>query len=110
MQAVQADGNATRALIQSIDTANLNRQLGALETALLLERHGRGTDRDTHSLVIQNTNTSNAMQQQAFALFRLFDLWHSYDQNIRATNQALNIGAGTLTANPTNTSTNNKVN
>lgn len=114
VQAVQADGNATRALIQSIDTANLNRQLGVLETTLLLERHGRGADRDNHSLVIQNTNTANAMQQQqqqqGFALSRLFDLWHSCDQNIRATNQAINIGAGTLTANPTNTSTNNKVN
>lgn len=114
VQAVQADGAQTRALIQSIDTANLNRQLGVLETTLLLERHGRSTDHDNHSLVIQNTNTANAMQQQqqqqGFALSRLFDLWHSCDQNIRATNQAINIGAGTLTANPTNTSTNNKVN
>ncbi|HHV7344219.1 hypothetical protein [Enterobacter ludwigii] len=40
----------------------------------------------------------------------LFDLWRSCDQNIRATNQAINIGAGTLTANPTNTNTNNKIN
>jgi hypothetical protein len=31
------------------------------------------------------------------------------NQSIRATNQAINFGAGTLTANPTNTSTNNSV-
>jgi hypothetical protein len=114
VQAVQTDGNQTRALIQSIDTANLNRQLGVLETTLLLERTRNGSLTDHHSLVIQNTNTANAMQQQqqqqGFALSRLFDLWHSCDQNIRATNQAINIGAGTLTANPTNTNTNNKVN
>jgi hypothetical protein len=112
--AVQQDGNQTRALIQSLETANLNRQLGVLETTLLLERQGRGFDRDHHSLVIQNTNTANAMQQQqqqqGFAVGRLFDLLHCCDQNIRATNQAINIGGGTLTANPTNTSTNNKVN
>jgi len=31
-------------------------------------------------------------------------------QNIRATNQAINIGSGRQTANPENTSTNNRVN
>ncbi|AYN30018.1 hypothetical protein D8682_25380 [Buttiauxella sp. 3AFRM03] len=111
---IRDDGDKTRALIQLNETAALNRQLGVLETTLLLERHGRGFDRDHHSLVIQNTNTANAMQQQqqaqGFQVNRLFDMMHCCDQNIRATNQAINIGAGTQTATPTNTSTNNRVN
>lgn len=110
---IRDDGDKTRALIQMNETAALNRQLGVLETTLLLERHGRGFDRDHNSLVIQNTNTANAMQQQqqfqTFEVARLRDAIHCCDQNIRATNQAINIG-GTQLATPTNTSTNNRVN
>lgn len=110
---IRDDGDKTRALISANENAALNRQLGVLETTLLLERHGRGFDRDHNSLVIQNTNTANAMQQQqqqqGFQIGRLFDMLHCCDQNIRATNQAINIG-GTQLATPTNTSTNNRVN
>lgn len=112
---IRDDGDKTRALITANENAMLNRQLGVLETTLLLERHGRGFDRDHNSLVIQNTNTANAMQQQqqqqqGFQVARLFDMIHCCDQNIRATNQAINIGSGAQIATPTNTSTNNRVN
>ncbi|WP_370610881.1 hypothetical protein [Klebsiella aerogenes] len=112
--AIRDDGDKTRALIQQNETAALNRQLGVLETTLLLERQRNGHQADTHSLVIQNTNTANALQQQqqaqGFQLSRVVDALHSCDQNIRATNQAINIGSGAQVATPNNTSTNNRVN
>jgi hypothetical protein len=112
--AIRDDGDRTRAMIQLNETAALNRQLGVLETTLLLERQRNGHLSDTHSLVIQNTNTANALQQQqqaqGFQLSRVVDALHSCDQNIRATNQAINIGSGAQVATPTNTSTNNRVN
>lgn len=112
--AIQSDGAQTRALIQQNETAALNRQLGVLETTLLLERQRNGHLSDTHSLVIQNTNTANALQQQqqqqGFQIARVFDALHTCDQNIRATNQAINIGSGAQVATPSNTSTNNRVN
>lgn len=40
---------------------------------------------------------------------RLYCELDNANQSIRATNQAINFGAGTLTASPTNTSTNNSV-
>lgn len=112
--AVRDDGDKTRSLIQSSESATLNRQLGVLETTLLLERQRNSSLADTHSLVIQNTNTATAMQQQqqqqGFQVSRLFDMMHCCDQNIRATNQAINIGSGAQVATPTNTSTNSRVN
>lgn len=111
---IRDDGDKTRALIVSNENAMLNRQLGVLETTLLLERHRNSGLADHNSLVIQNTNTANAMQQQqqqqGFQVARLFDMIHCCDQNIRATNQAINIGSGAQIATPTNTSTNNRVN
>lgn len=111
---IRDDGDKTRALITANENAVLNRQLGVLETTLLLERANHGRAVDTHSLVIQNTNTANALQQQqqqqGFQVSRLFDMIHCCDQNIRATNQAINIGSGAQVATPQNTSTNNRVN
>lgn len=111
---IRDDGDKTRALITANENAMLNRQLGVLETTLLLERHRNNGLVDHNSLVIQNTNTANAMQQQqqqqGFQVARLFDMIHCCDQNIRATNQAINIGSGAQIATPTNTSTNNRVN
>lgn len=111
---IRDDGDKTRALITANENAALNRQLGVLETTLLLERHRNNGLVDHNSLVIQNTNTANAMQQQqqqqGFQVSRLFDMIHCCDQNIRATNQAINIGSGAQIATPSNTSTNNRVN
>ena len=111
---IRDDGDKTRALITANESAMLNRQLGVLETTLLLERQRNGQLTDSHSLVIQNTNTANALQQQqqqqGFQVSRLFDMMHCCDQNIRATNQAINIGSGAQVATPANTSTNNRVN
>ncbi|WP_368766710.1 hypothetical protein [Enterobacter hormaechei] len=111
---IRDDGDKTRALITANENAALNRQLGVLETTLLLERQRNCQLADTHGLVIQNTNTANAMQQQqqqqGFQVSRLLDMIHCCDQNIRATNQAINIGSGAQVATPNNTSTNNRVN
>jgi hypothetical protein len=111
---IRDDGDKTRALITANENAALNRQLGVLETTLLLERHRNNGLVDHNSLVIQNTNTANALQQQqqqqGFQVSRLLDMIHCCDQNIRATNQAINIGSGAQVATPNNTSTNNRVN
>lgn len=62
-QAISADGDKTRALIESINSANLNRQL----TVSDLDRRdeaNRGRIRETE-INISNVNTANAQQAQA---------------------------------------------
>lgn len=112
--AVRDDGDKTRALIQMNQTAELNRQLGVLETTLLLERHNCARVKDVSDLTIQNVNTNTAVAQQAqaqgFFNSRLLDALDNCHQSIRATNQAINIGSGAQVATPSNTSTNNCVN
>lgn len=67
-------------------------------------------DRDRHGLEITMIQNQNQQQQQQQAVFNKFDRMESmmFDtiQSVRATNQAINIGAGTQTANPLNTNTN----
>jgi len=60
--------------------------------------------------VTQTVNQAQAQAQTQGHFDRLYHMLNDAAQNIRATNQAINIGAGTQTASPVNTSTNNRVN
>lgn len=109
-QAVNADGDKTRALIQSIDKANDSRLITQQANEIVELRQEQRRQADRHGIEITMTNNQNQnqlqFQQQAQALNTLSMGLMEAIQNIRATNQAINIGAGTQHANPTNTNTN----
>jgi hypothetical protein len=110
---ITADGDRTRSLITSQYEATLNRLLSEARNEIVELRSDGRSIRRAHDSEINVTQTVNQMQQQQQQQShydRLFGLLTDAVQNIRATNQAINIGAGTQTANPINTSTNNRVN
>jgi hypothetical protein len=83
-----------------------------LSNQLAEERAERNRDRDRSVLeitMIQNSQqVSLQNQENKFEFERMRNLIYDTVQSIRATNQAINIGAGTLTSTPTNTNTNVK--
>lgn len=109
-QAINNDGEKTRALIQSIDKQNDSRLITAQANEIIELRAERNRDADRHGIEITMTNNQNQnqlqFQQQAQVLNTLANGLATALQNIQATNQAINIGAGTQVANPTNTNTN----
>lgn len=109
---VTADGDKTRALITSNYQETLNRQLGEANAALIeLRSEDRANRRayDSSLTVTQTVNQAQAQTQTQSQFDRLYHMLADATQSIRATNQAINFGAGTLTASPTNTNTNNSV-
>jgi hypothetical protein len=112
-QNITADGDRTRALITSQYEATLNRQLQEANAAIIELRSDNLASRRAHENEINVTQTVNQAQQQSQQQQQwgnLYNMLSDAVQSIRATNQAINIGAGTLTANPTNTNTNTRVN
>jgi hypothetical protein len=110
---ITADGEKTRTLVISQYEATLNRLLAEANAEIVELRSDSRSTRRAHDNEINVTQTVNQMQQQQqqTAQFNhLFGLLNDAVQNIRATNQAINIGGGTLTSTPTNTSTNSRVN
>lgn len=110
-QVINNDGEKTRALISSIETANTQRLLGERQDQINeLLAEGRRRD-DRHGIEINMTNNQNQQQlqfqAQAQQIATLTNCLHVLGQNIQAQNQAINIG-GLQTANPTNTNTNVK--
>jgi hypothetical protein len=108
-QAINADGEKTRALITAYENANTQRLLGERQDEINeLRAEGRRRD-DRHGIEINMTNQQNQnqlqFQQQAQALQNISNGVVAALQNIQATNQAINIG-GFQQANPTNTNTN----
>lgn len=108
-QVIQNDGEKTRALITSFENANTQRLLGERQDEINeLRAEGRRRD-DRHGIDITMIQNNNQQQLQAQAqqqqISNLVGCIHGINQNIQATNQAINIG-GTQTANPTNTNTN----
>lgn len=108
-QDIQNDGDKTRALITSQYEAALNRQLSdanarviALETKLDSNAVARGVEVTTTN----NINQMQQQQQQQAQFNQLAGLIWSLGQSIRSTNEAINVGSGTQTANPVNTNTN----
>jgi len=112
-QNITADGDRTRALIVSQYEATLNRQLSEANAAIIELRADERSARRAHENEINVTQTVNQAQSQAQQQSQwngLYNLLSDAVQSIRATNQAINIGAGTQTANPTNTNNNTRVN
>lgn len=107
--AVNTDGDKTRALIQSIDKANDSRLITAQANEIVELRQEQRRQGDRHGIEIQMTNNQNQNQLQFQAQQQVLGTLASglvdAIQSIRATNQAINIG-GTQLASPTNTNTN----
>jgi hypothetical protein len=106
---ISNDGEKTRALITAQYEATLNRQLGEANAALIELRSQAALSNATRGVEVTTTNNINQMQQQQQqqAQFgQLANLIWGLSQNIRSNNEAINVGSGTLTANPTNTNTN----
>lgn len=105
-QVVQNDGDKTRALITAQYEATLNRQLTDANAEIIALQNRSALDAATNGITVTNTNNINQMQQQAQQQAQynhLANLIYGLGQNI--TNGAINVGSGTLTANPTNTNT-----
>lgn len=103
---ITADGATTRALIVAQYEATLNRQLGDANAEIIALRNRAALDSATNGITLTNTNNINQMQQQTqqqAQYAHLANLIYGLGQNI--TNGAINVGSGTLTANPTNTNT-----
>lgn len=106
---ISNDGDKTRALITAQYEQTLNRQLTEAQNALI-ELRTEGRQRTSEINITTQVNQMQQQQQQQNQLTNLQNGLLEAIQSIRATNQAINIGAGTLTANPTNTNTNTRVN
>jgi hypothetical protein len=103
---IATDGAATRALIVAQYEATLNRQLGDANAEIIALRNRSALDAATNGITLTNTNNINQMQQQSQQQAQYAQLAHliyGLGQNI--TNGAINVGSGTLTANPVNTNT-----
>lgn len=108
-QAVQADGDKTRALITQQYEATLNRQLSDANATIIAMQNRNATSDATRSVEITTTNNINQMQQQQqqqAQFSQLAGLVYGLSQQIRSTNEAINVGSGTMNASPNNTNTN----
>lgn len=107
--AIKDDGEKTRALITSQYEATLNRQLSDANAEIIALRNKQELVGATRGVEVNTTNNINQMQQQQQQqqqYSQLANLIWGLGQQIRSTNEAINVGSGTLTANPANTNTN----
>lgn len=106
---INNDGDKTRALITAQYEATLNRQLTDANAAIIaLQARFEGAER-SRGVEVTTTNNINQMQQQTQQQQQYGQLYNaiwSLSQGIQATNQAINVGTGTQTANPLNNNTN----
>ena len=103
------DGDKTRALITQQYEQNLTRQLQSAEAAIIELRGDNRLAERTRGIEVTTTNNINQMQQQQQTQQQFGNLYNAIwglGQAIRSNNEAINVGSGTLTANPTNTNTN----
>jgi hypothetical protein len=103
---ISADGEKTRALITQQYEINLQRQLADANAAIIELRSREFSGAAARGVEVTTTNNINQMQQQSqqqAQYTHLAQLIYGLGQNI--TNGAINVGSGTLTANPTNTNT-----
>jgi hypothetical protein len=106
---ISSDGEKTRALITSQYEATLNRQLSDANAAIIALQAKLDTGAVTRGVEVTTTNNINQMQQQQQQQAQwgqLYNVLWGLSQSIRSTNEAINVGSGTLTANPANTNTN----
>jgi hypothetical protein len=108
---ISADGEKTRALITQQYELNLQRQLADANAAIIELRSREFSGAAARGVEVTTTNNINQMQQQQqqqAQYGQLANLIWTLGQNIRSSNEAINVGSGTLTANPTNTNTNSR--
>ena len=105
-QAITADGDKTRALIQSIDKTNDSRTITALANEVSELRNEGRLATATGNITISNTNTANAVaqqqqsqQQQQQLTTLLAHVNALYAQNQHIQQGVLNIGSGTVSGN-----------
>lgn len=106
---ISADGEKTRALITAQYEAMLNRQLTDANAEIVALRNRFDVAERTRGVEVTTTNNINQMQQQQQQQQQYGHLYNAIwglAQNIRSNNEAINVGSGTLTANPVNTNTN----
>lgn len=107
------DGDKTRAILSKQYEDTLNRLLSEARNEisdLRNDYHGFRRSQENSLTVSQTVSQAQQQAQQQGHFDRLYGLLTDAVQNIRSTNQAINIGNGRQTANPENTSTNNRVN
>lgn len=107
--AIKDDGEKTRALITHQYEATLNRQLSDANARIIALETKQDVASATRGVEVTTTNNINQMQQQQQQqqqLGQLYNVLWGLAQSIRSTNEAINVGTGTLTANPVNTNTN----
>jgi hypothetical protein len=88
---------------------NLQRQLADANAAIIELRGDNRLNERTRGIEVTTTNNINQMQQQQQTQQQFAQLGNYIAllaQQIRSSNEAINVGSGTLTANPTNTNTN----
>ena len=106
---VTEDGDKTRALLVQQYEATLNRQLSDANAAVIALQSKLDNQSATRGVEVTTTNNINQMQQQQQQQQQWGQLYNAIwglAQSIRSNNEAINVGSGTLTANPTNTNTN----
>ena len=106
---ISADGDKTRALLVQQYEATLNRQLSDANAAVIALQAKLDNSAAARGVEVTTTNNINQMQQQQQQQQQWGQLYNAIwglAQNIRSNNEAINVGSGTLTANPTNTNTN----
>lgn len=106
---ISNDGEKTRALITQQYEATLNRQLSDANAAVIALQAKLDTGTVARGVEVTTTNNINQMQQQQQQQQQwgqLYNVLWGLAQSIRSTNEAINVGTGTLTANPANTNTN----
>jgi len=106
-QVVNNDGEKTRALIQSIETANLNRQIVIAENKITELTHERSIT-SAGVNVTNNINQNQLQQQQQQQAFTTNGLLQQLIAEQRVTQGVLNIGSGTVSGN-SQTAANTKV-
>jgi len=97
--AIGNDGDKTRALIQSINDANLQRQLAVAEAELAEERHVRRS-REIEINVTQQVNQQQAQVQLQTQLSGLAQLCHGLVGQFNRANQDI-VNLGTMVASGT---------
>ncbi len=108
-QDIQNDGDKTRALLTQQYEAMLNRQLTDANAAVIALQSRFDNAERARGVEVTTTNNINMMQQQQqqqAQYGQLYNMIWGLGQQIRSTNEAINVGSGTLTANPANTNTN----
>lgn len=107
--AISNDGDKTRALLTQQYEAALNRQITDANARIVALENRRELDAVQRGVEVNTTNNINQMQQQQQQQAQYANLYNALwglSQSIRSTNEAINVGSGTLTANPANTNTN----